>query len=257
MPWLSQASIKEQEYWRAFYDPARVAMRMNLIDYTDLELYLYAQARVQEEAQRTASLTEEEDDGGEMMMLMGSGFAINATVQAGNLTVEWLGDSDNYYRVESATSLTTPDWAFVHVVWGEDDFMSWVHALSAGPDLGFYRVEQRALDDPADTSGDGVDDVWKMLHGLDPLSSTDVLEDGTGNGLTWWDEYQLGTAPNNPAEGAARLQGARQQISLYWSFLYSEPLVFTNAPGSAADLQDLRTALMALSGHFNRPEVPE
>ncbi len=256
MPWLARATAKEQEYWKIFYDPSRVAMTMTLIAESDMELYLYARGRVDEEARLLQMALEDDEEGG-FMMLMGGQFAISASLEEEALHVEWLGDADQYYRVQFSTSLMDPDWTFIYVVLGVNDLMSWVGDLSSGADRGFIRVEQRSISNPADTSGDGVDDVWKLLHGLDPLSATDVLEDGNGNGLTWKDEYQMGTDPGNPQEGAAALADARQRIILHWNLIYPTPLVFTNAPGSTADLQDLRNALMALSGHFYSPEAAE
>ncbi len=56
-------------------------------------------------------------------------------------------------------------------------------------------------------------------------------------------------------EDFLQLQDSRLRIIQYWNLLYPTPLVFTNPPGSQADLIDMARALEKLSGHFYR-EVP-
>ncbi|MFQ5978662.1 MAG: NosD domain-containing protein [Candidatus Heimdallarchaeota archaeon] len=56
-----------------------------------------------------------------------------------------------------------------------------------------------------DSDGDGMDDYWESLMGLDPASN-DTAEDLDGDGITNWGEYELGTAPNNPDTDADGLR---------------------------------------------------
>jgi len=48
------------------------------------------------------------------------------------------------------------------------------------------------------------------------------------------------------------LEQARQKIIVHWRMIYPSPLIFTNHPGSQADLQDMANALEKLSGKFYR-----
>ncbi|MGD9874393.1 MAG: hypothetical protein AB7T27_08980 [Kiritimatiellia bacterium] len=48
------------------------------------------------------------------------------------------------------------------------------------------------------------------------------------------------------------LEEARYKIVVHWNMMYPSPLVFTNQPGSVADLQDMSNALKTLSGCFHR-----
>jgi len=83
-----------------------------------------------------------------------------------------------------------------------------------------------------DTDGDGLSDGWEVEHGLDPLNASD------GNQvLPLW------------------LEQSRGQIAEHWNMIYTTPLVFTNTPGSQADLTDLKNALLGLSDVFFSSEV--
>ena len=78
-----------------------------------------------------------------------------------------------------------------------------------------------------DSDGDGLSDGWEVAQGFDPLNASD------GNQvLPLW------------------LKQSRSQIEEHWNMIYATPLVFTNTPGSTADLTDLKNALLGLSGVF-------
>ncbi|MFP4028857.1 MAG: hypothetical protein ACLFWL_13795 [Candidatus Brocadiia bacterium] len=51
---------------------------------------------------------------------------------------------------------------------------------------------------PTDTDGDGIPDEVESREGLDPNDPNDASEDADGDGLTNYDEYDLGTEINNP-----------------------------------------------------------
>ncbi len=101
-----------------------------------------------------------------------------------------------------------------------------------------------------DTDEDGMPDGWEVDHALNPIDAADAGSDPDGDGLANVEEFQLGTDPHNYADGAALLAQARSTITQYWGLVHSQPLAFTNTPGSAADLNDLKNALMGMSGTF-------
>jgi hypothetical protein len=76
-----------------------------------------------------------------------------------------------------------------------------------------------------DTDGDGLSDKWEIEHGYDPLDDSD-------------------------ADASIVRESARQKIIRHWILFHGTAPVFTNVPGSEADLIDMRDALNALSGKF-------
>ncbi len=52
-----------------------------------------------------------------------------------------------------------------------------------------------------DADGDGMDDVWEIQHGLNPMHSSDALADADGDGVLNIGEYRAGTDPNSPTAG--------------------------------------------------------
>ena len=71
----------------------------------------------------------------------------------------------------------------------------------AGPRVSFYRVRSVPLTASLDSDGDGLPDVYELLHGtwLNALDPTDALKDADGDGLTNTEEYQRGSDPGAPA----------------------------------------------------------
>ncbi|MCG2679888.1 MAG: thrombospondin type 3 repeat-containing protein [Kiritimatiellae bacterium] len=103
--------------------------------------------------------------------------------------------------------------------WDSDD-----DGLSDGDEVNLYGTDPTKWD----TDGDGFSDKWELDNGFDPLDASD------GNQvLSLW------------------LEDARDQIVAQWNRIYTTPLVFTNTPGSAADLTDLKNALLGLSNISN------
>ena len=49
-----------------------------------------------------------------------------------------------------------------------------------------------------DVDGDGMDDVWEVLHGLNPADPTDAGLDPDHDGVSNIGEYRIGTDPHNP-----------------------------------------------------------
>ena len=99
----------------------------------------------------------------------------------------------------------------------------------------------------ADTDDDGLSDGWEVAHGTDPL---DWDTDGDGLSDGW--EVVHGYDPLDDSDGNVTIvrESARQKIIRHYKLFYGMAPVFTNTPGSEADLIDMRDALNALSGKF-------
>jgi len=93
--------------------------------------------------------------------------------------------------------------------------------------------------------------ITGQVTGVD-ITLTDP--DSDGDGLSDYEESLLGGDPGNAHDGAAAFMNARQRIAMFWNMIYPSPLVLTNEPGSAADLEDLDYALQTLSGVFVKPQ---
>ena len=129
-----------------------------------------------------------------------------------------------------------------------------------------------------DSDSDGMPDWWEIKYSLNPQSPSYADGDPDGDALANVEEYQhwtsplaadtdqdgfldgeeveIGSDPLNAADGGQMLEDARARIVFHWNFIYPQSLVFTNTPGSAADLQDMANALNALSGKFYRQVTP-
>ena len=97
-----------------------------------------------------------------------------------------------------------------------------------------------------DVDDDALSNAEEYSWGTNPLN-TDSDDDGFSDSE---EVNELRTNPRNSSDGAEMIKEMRMKISANWSLIYSTPLVFTNPPGSAADLNDIRTVLLTLSGRF-------
>jgi len=101
-----------------------------------------------------------------------------------------------------------------------------------------------------DSDGDGLSDNWEIANGINPLNP-----DSDGDGLPDGWEVSHGYDPLDNSNAAPLMrEEARNQIITHWKMVYTTPLVFTNQPGSQADLNDMKNALNALSGKFYKVE---
>jgi len=101
----------------------------------------------------------------------------------------------------------------------------------------------------ADTDADSMPDGWEVDNGLNPLSD-DSGSDADSDGLSNAEEYDLDTDPQDNSDGQALLKHARHKIVNHWYMVKDSDITFTNAPGSEADLNDLKDALNSLSDEF-------
>ena len=60
-----------------------------------------------------------------------------------------------------------------------------------------YNSRVLRLKTTLDSDGDGMDDVWEALHGLNPNDPADALSDPDGDGVSNIGEYRAGTDPHN------------------------------------------------------------
>jgi hypothetical protein len=102
-----------------------------------------------------------------------------------------------------------------------------------------------SFDSAKDSDGDGLKDWEEIEYGTNPYDA-DTDDDGLSDG---W-EVANGYDPLDPSDGQAMLETARQRIIRHWRMALKTDPVFTNAAGSAADLNDMKNALNALSGKF-------
>lgn len=101
-----------------------------------------------------------------------------------------------------------------------------------------------------DTDGDGLSDGWEVAHGTDPLNP-----DTNGNGLPDGWEVMHGYDPLSTNNVAPIMrEEARNIVISRWNMVNTTPIVFTNQPGSQADLNDIKNALNSLSGKFYKTE---
>ena len=72
-----------------------------------------------------------------------------------------------------------------------------VDRVPALEEAAFYRLQKVSQDDPLDTDGDGVDDVFELRNAsiLDPLEKADAVKDPDGDGASTLEEYRRGTDP--------------------------------------------------------------
>lgn len=75
----------------------------------------------------------------------------------------------------------------------------------------------------ADRDGDGLEDWWEILHGLNPDDPSDATSDADGDGVPAWLERQLGTSPL--VDDSATFAMLR---SLFDSRNTDEPMIFRN-----------------------------
>lgn len=108
----------------------------------------------------------------------------------GTVSIEHRAQADAYYlllRGAVVTAIRQP----VDARLGQAGAVRLQDAASLSA-TGFYRVREIPRDQPLDTDGDGIDDVWELARRpqLDPLDPLDAGLDPDGDGLTFLQEYE-------------------------------------------------------------------
>ena len=142
--------------------------------------------------------------------------------------------------------------------WWEEYYFGDLDEVAAGdPDKdglsNLLEYQNNANPNDADSDDDGLLDSDEVIT----YSTSPSDPDSDNDGLTDGEEVNSsGTDPNEPSDGMVLLEEVRNRIVMHWKRIYATPFVFTNAPGSPEDLQDLEDALMQLSGEFHRQVEP-
>jgi len=191
--------------------------------------------------------------------------AVEIVPEGIRLKIGYGDDFSNDVDIFACTDLLERDWQLVatnlqttganFIIWADTDQSNYSarfyiigntedfdnDGLASGREYLLYRS------DPfnADTDKDGMPDGWEVAYGLKPFVD-DSGSDLDGDGLTNLEEFKLGADPHYQSDGQTLLESARVKIINRWYMVMSTDLVFTNAPGSTADLADLKDALNTL-----------
>lgn len=119
--------------------------------------------------------------------------SVRVTVPGGGLSYYLL------YRGDEVTQIVFP----VAMAFGDDGPVALRDSGLLESDSRFYRVAEHAVTDPADSDGDGIDDVYELAlaPNLDPLDASDAGLDPDGDGATTLEEYERGSNPFEPDAG--------------------------------------------------------
>ena len=150
-----------------------------------------------------------------------------------------------YHLVSYSDSLTGSLWGLTGALLGAEGAIGWQDEESLGRSGQlFYRVLTRPVTAPADSDGDGMDDVFELRHAavLDPLNPADAEEDADGDGLDNLAERLAGTDLQNADTDGDGL-GDRDELVLHGT----SPVAADTDGDGLPDGWEVRYGLGALS----------
>src|ERR1039458_6726506 len=116
------------------------------------------------------------------------------SISGGNLNVRFdlTPDIGGYYILDESTNLTQFHPRIMLFGGGTN---AWSFSVSvASKPATFWRARRISASTPLDTDGDGIDDLYELSHGINPLDASDAslqsgFSDFNGVPLTWLDQY--------------------------------------------------------------------
>ena len=130
--------------------------------------------------------------------VLAEAFRIEASHTNEAVRVELPSSSNAYYTIHGSSVHGDGDeaWSTVHMVLGEVGSHWQVSTKGDGPPVGYFRARRVPIVLPEDGDGDGIDDAYELRHPfLDPLSSSDALEDPDADQFDNLEEYLAGSDP--------------------------------------------------------------
>jgi hypothetical protein len=186
---------------------------------------------------------------------------IGWTIENGFLRLLIPQDPQNYYILEHTASLDEADPIAMNLgFWGP----VWVKDIPMAADAEFFPLLAVPAFAPRDTDGDGIDDVYELLHSkdrkLDSLNRADVLLDPDSDGITNLEEYR-----RKFGYGVGPPEVFSREVSL-WNFgaptahleAFSVELsVYNASPGSGPPPSDAHEMFSREVSVFNLGSLPD
>ena len=159
------------------------------------------------------------------------------------LSFDFTPDLANYYIVQEGTNLTT--FTARQMLYGGGTNALHFSVTLTDHRMLFWRALRVSASTPLDSDGDGMDDVFELSHGLNPLDPSDAgansgLVDANNNALTWLQAYHYYFVHNikiydavsrevssfNFGQPTANYEAISREVSLF-----NRPLPDTNQDG--------------------------
>ncbi|MFH0952839.1 MAG: DUF5060 domain-containing protein [Verrucomicrobiota bacterium] len=109
-------------------------------------------------------------------------FAVAAVPSNADLRLEYDADTNSYYRIQAADSLTGT-WSVLDFQLGASDFMSWMQpGVISTTECRFYRIGRVPLTNSLDYDADHLGDAYELSHPSFDLRDRDMDSDGLLDG---------------------------------------------------------------------------